>query len=198
MEVQIKKSDRRVKRSLRLLKQAFIELLQERGFAATSIQDITDRAEVNRGTFYAHFPDKYALLDVIVREQFQQYLASKLPPTARWDRNNLRSLILAVLIYSREASFCPPREMIDPLVRRAMQDELAELLLQWLKQVPVTKTAWRVPIEIMASMISCAILGTVARWCREERALSAEQMTNHILTVITEGVTHLPPDGLPE
>jgi AcrR family transcriptional regulator len=119
MEIQIKSADRRVKRSLRLLKQAFIELLQERGFAATSIQDITDRAEVNRGTFYAHFPDKYALLDVIVREQFQHYLTSKLPPTARWDRNNLRLLIQAVLVYSREASFCPPRETIDPLVRRA-------------------------------------------------------------------------------
>jgi len=198
MEIQIKPSDRRVKRSLRLLKQAFIELLQERGFAATSIQDITDHAEVNRGTFYAHFPDKYALLDVIVREQFQHYLTNKLPPTARWDRNNLRLLIQAVLMYSREMSYCSPKEAIGLLVKRAVQEEIAELLLRWLKRAPATKTAWRVPVEIMASMISWAIFGAAAEWCQGEKKLSVEQMTDHILTMITEGAARLTPDGLPE
>lgn len=198
IETRIKPSDRRVKRSLRLLKQAFLELLQERGFAAISIQDITDRAEVNRGTFYAHFPDKYALLDVIVREQFQRYLASKLPPTASWDRNNLRLLIQAALLYSKETSYCTPKETIVLLVRKAIQEELAELILRWLKQIPVPKNAWRVPIEVMASMISWSIFGAGADWCLNEKTPSLEQMTNHILTMITEGAARLTPNGLPE
>ena len=52
--------DPRVKRTRKLLQQAFLELFQEKGFASISIQDITERATVNRATFYAHFPDKYA------------------------------------------------------------------------------------------------------------------------------------------
>src|SRR5207245_2778046 len=63
MVTQAKGVDPRVKRTRKLLQQAFIELFQEKGFAAISIQDITERATVNRATFYAHFPDKYALLD---------------------------------------------------------------------------------------------------------------------------------------
>lgn len=53
--------DPRVKRTRKLLQQAFLELFQEKGFAAISIQDITERATANRATFYAHFQDNYAL-----------------------------------------------------------------------------------------------------------------------------------------
>jgi AcrR family transcriptional regulator len=56
------------------LEQAFLELLEEKGFQSVTVQDITDRATVNRATFYAHFEDKYALFDHIVRETFQQTL----------------------------------------------------------------------------------------------------------------------------
>jgi AcrR family transcriptional regulator len=52
--------DRRVQRTHQLLRQAAIETMKEKGFVAMTIQDIADRANVNRGTFYAHYPDKYA------------------------------------------------------------------------------------------------------------------------------------------
>ncbi len=71
MVTAVKGVDPRVKRTRKLLQQAFLELFQEKGFAAISIQDITERATVNRATFYAHFQDKYALLDSIIREQCQ-------------------------------------------------------------------------------------------------------------------------------
>ena len=57
------KVDPRVKRTRQSLEQAFVDLLHEKGFQAITVQDITQRAGLNRATFYAHFPDKYALLD---------------------------------------------------------------------------------------------------------------------------------------
>ena len=78
MATEVKNVDPRVKRTRKLLQQAFMELFQEKGFSTISIQDITDRATVNRATFYAHFPDKYALLDSIMRDQFQNVVASQL------------------------------------------------------------------------------------------------------------------------
>jgi AcrR family transcriptional regulator len=89
--------DRRIQRTRQVLQQAFMEVVQEKGFAATRIQDITERANVNRGTFYIHFEDKYRLLDIVIREQFRQQLASRLPPGPRWDRRTLHLLIQAVL-----------------------------------------------------------------------------------------------------
>src|SRR6478752_4286669 len=65
-------ADRRVRRTERLLKQAFRELVAEKGFAAVTVRYIAERADVNRGTFYAHFPDKYALLDLAIREKLRK------------------------------------------------------------------------------------------------------------------------------
>lgn len=51
-------TDRRVQRSRTLLQQALIDLIQERSYADITIQDIVDRANVGRTTFYLHFTSK--------------------------------------------------------------------------------------------------------------------------------------------
>jgi AcrR family transcriptional regulator len=50
--------DRRVKKTLQLLQNALIELIPEKGYDAVTIQEILDRADVGRSTFYAHFENK--------------------------------------------------------------------------------------------------------------------------------------------
>ncbi|GJF21088.1 MULTISPECIES: helix-turn-helix domain-containing protein [Streptomyces] len=50
--------DRRTRRSRRALGAALVELVLERGFTALTVEDITERADVARATFYAHFRDK--------------------------------------------------------------------------------------------------------------------------------------------
>lgn len=57
-----KTSDRRVQRTRRTLRQALIALLLERGWDAVSVQDVCERADVGRSTFYTHFADKEELL----------------------------------------------------------------------------------------------------------------------------------------
>ncbi|GCE29255.1 hypothetical protein KDA_47390 [Dictyobacter alpinus] len=69
-----KNVDLRAQRTRQLLWQAFLDIMQEKGFTAMSIQEITERANVHRGTFYAHFADKYALLEAILREEFRDVL----------------------------------------------------------------------------------------------------------------------------
>src|SRR5438045_9107191 len=54
--------DRRIQRTQALLKTALMSLIQEKGFEALSVQDIIDRANVGRATFYAHFDNKEDLL----------------------------------------------------------------------------------------------------------------------------------------
>ena len=136
MERVEKSVDPRVKRTRKLLQQAFLELFEQKSFSTISIQDITERATVNRATFYAHFADKYELLDSIIREQFQQAVASKLPLSPNWGARSLRLLIEAVFDYLNGFhSHCKPANtQFHPLIERAVQQELAELLLGWLKQ----------------------------------------------------------------
>lgn len=60
--------DRRITRSKRALRAALIELMEERGFDGFSVNDLCERADLNRGTFYNHFHDKEALLATLEDE----------------------------------------------------------------------------------------------------------------------------------
>ena len=57
-----KRTDRRVLRTRRLLREALIDLILQRGWDAVTVLDVCHRADVGRSTFYAHFGDKEDLL----------------------------------------------------------------------------------------------------------------------------------------
>jgi len=57
-----RKDDRRVQRTQQLLRTAVVSLIEENGFESLTVQDIIDRANVGRATFYAHFDNKEDLL----------------------------------------------------------------------------------------------------------------------------------------
>ncbi len=170
--------DRRIQRAHQVLQQAFKDVVQEKGltstgirgiekgFLAMSIQDITERANVNRGTFYLHFADKYMLVDTIIREQFHQMLASELPPAPRWDRRTLH-LLIQVILDSFEHKYRHQHHsslVLAPLLERATHEELTKLLFTWLKQKRSVETREPVPLETIASIVSWALLGAAIQW----------------------------------
>lgn len=57
-----KKPDRRVQRTRKLLHEALLSLIRERKYETITVQDILDRADIGRSTFYMHFRDKDELL----------------------------------------------------------------------------------------------------------------------------------------
>lgn len=199
MSISAKSVDPRVKRTRQLLQKAFLELFLERGIASISIQDIAERATVNRATFYAHFPDKYALLDSIIREQFQRVVAEYLPSAPTWGMQSLRALVRATFGFLGEFHHhCKPGDMqFDPLMERAIQQELARVLLNWLKQAKVAGMRQGVRLELIAAVVSWAIFGPAVQWGRNERTPSVDEMTSQVMLVITEGLSHLAPGFLP-
>ncbi|MBZ0279264.1 MAG: TetR/AcrR family transcriptional regulator [Anaerolineae bacterium] len=66
----INRFERRKQRTRDQLKQAAITLILEKGFDEVSVQDITDSADLGRGTFYVHFNDKEDIVWTAVREGF--------------------------------------------------------------------------------------------------------------------------------
>lgn len=63
-----KKEYRNSVRSRRLIRQAFLELLKEMEFEKITVTDISNRADLNRSTFYAHYPDIYGIVEEIQEE----------------------------------------------------------------------------------------------------------------------------------
>lgn len=62
------KVDRRVVKSQEAIKKAILELIAEKNFDDITIRDIADKANVNRGTIYLHYMDKFDLLEKIIEE----------------------------------------------------------------------------------------------------------------------------------
>lgn len=67
-----RKENRSSRRSRRLIRQAFLELLEEREFSKITIIDIVERADLNRSTFYAHYPDIFGIVDEMQNEILQR------------------------------------------------------------------------------------------------------------------------------
>ncbi len=86
-EVKDNRFERRKQRTRQALQQAAIELILEKGYDAVQIQDITDRADLGRGTFYVHYDSKEDILwqtlqeeyDALHREILERYAEEQSP-----------------------------------------------------------------------------------------------------------------------
>jgi AcrR family transcriptional regulator len=191
MVAQVNEADPRVKRTRQLLQQAFVELMAEKGFRSLSVQDIAERATVNRATFYAHFEDKYALVESYIREGFQQMLAGRLPAAAPFTLDNLHRLIRTVFEYLAQVYDGQCRSgdrQIEPLFEATIQGELYQFILNWLEQTPPPDSQCRTAVETAAITMSWAIFGAGLHWSRSPRKSSAEEMANQVMAVLTGGL----------
>src|SRR5262245_66286987 len=66
----------RLRRTQKLLRDALVELIDERGFDAITIGELTDRAMVSRAAFYRNYQDKYDLVEQIFEEAMSDLLAA--------------------------------------------------------------------------------------------------------------------------
>jgi AcrR family transcriptional regulator len=197
---QVNAQDPRVKRTRKLLQQTLMELMGEQSFDSITVQDIATRSTLNRATFYAHFEDKYDLLDSIVREGVEEALAAAVRADAPLSAQMLRALCRTVCVsLAQVQDHCGPRHrQFDPLLERAVQEVLHRVLVRALRQVPATAlpggardvASWDVAalVETVAGMLSWALFGTASQWSRGPRTESADEVAAQVVTVLTEGL----------
>ena len=68
--------DRRITRTRQVIYKTFITLISEKEFSQISIKDITNQANISRSTFYAHYQDKYDLLDKTIQIKLSELTES--------------------------------------------------------------------------------------------------------------------------
>ena len=175
------KLDPRVKRTRNLILRAFEQLLGEKGFESISVQDVTDKAEINRATFYAHFPDKYALLDYSIKHMFMQEIEKRTLDACHYTPDNLRNLIFAVCEFlARVHSDCAqPRQQFEALAETTIKKQIFGLLSYWLSQSKV-----KIAIDIPATVATWAIYGLASHYSHLKKRPALENFVDEALPLV--------------
>ncbi len=172
------KLDPRVKRTRQMIEQAFMSIINEKGFQAVTVQDITEQAGINRATFYAHFKDKYVLLDYSIRQGFLQEIDKRMLNACHFSMDNLRNLIMAVCEYIKNInSHCkPPQNQFESLVEGQVKAVLYELILNWLEKVKID-----IDPETAATAASWAVYGLALQWSHSKSPKPVDEFAEEVL-----------------
>lgn len=187
------KVDRRIVRTRQLLRGALLTLIRERGFDALTVQDIADRATLNRATFYLHYADKYDLLTQIVRETLDEVAALRPPLNPQnpdqADPERLQQFFIGLFTHvMANAEFY--RVMISPGgvagVTSEIHDSMFRVGMRWLNRAGVK--SWRIPPDVIISALSGAYIGMV-RWAVNQPTLpSPELMAMRFMNLVVPGI----------
>jgi AcrR family transcriptional regulator len=175
------KLDPRVKRTRSLILGAFEQLLAEKNFESISVQDVTDKAQINRATFYAHFPDKYALLNYSISDKFMREIEKRTLNACHYTPDNLRNLILAVCEFlSNIHNECAqPHQQFESLVETQIKQQIFDLLSYWLKQVNS-----KISTDIPATVATWAIYGLASHYSHMKKRPVLEKFVEEALPLV--------------
>ncbi len=172
---------RRRQQTRRLLIQTTVALVLEKGYDATSIQDVTDRADLGRGTFYIHFKDKEdvvwsAIQDLILEmeEQAHRQFKEHVPPQVEYYallnifRHSQQNRDLYRVVFGSKGSAA---------LTGRVQDLLAQIFLTDIRERRGSQDSGReVPDVIVAQMMTGLVTRLVTWWLETPNEYSAEQM----------------------
>lgn len=172
------KTDRRVQRMRALLQQALIELIGERGYEALTIQDMVDRANVGRTTFYLHYSSKDDVFmschEAIVSEfhSFQpgsraEPLSPEAPPgmTAAY-RHLLEARALLSPIFQGKDS---------PQILRRIRDRSAQEIKASLRAA-FAEADGAIPFDVLAHYLAGAQIALVQWWLERRQPHTPETL----------------------
>jgi AcrR family transcriptional regulator len=175
--------DPRIRRTRLLLQDALVRLLQKKGFDEISVHDIAEEATINRATFYAHYPDKYALLECMTASRFFALLEER---GAKFDgacAGALKTIVLGVCDYLAQmrAVNCEKHRQTEPHMESAMIAVIGKMLSDGLRAHGDVN---RSP-DMLAASASWAIFGAAKQWASVPDRVPAEQVAGEIVELVS-------------
>jgi AcrR family transcriptional regulator len=169
------KQDRRFKRSRKLLGDALLDLMQEKRFIDITVQDIIDRADIGRTTFYAHYQDKEDLLISSLEEILVSFIHHV-------DRDIGGQELLSMVDFFYQVKQHPSLykalvsgQGIDVLFNKG-QAMISQKIEQHLLQIPTSGQNLSIPIPLVANYLAGSFLILLKWWIEHKLVYSPEQM----------------------
>lgn len=183
-------TDRRVRRTKKRIRRALIELMNEKEFGAITVQDIAERADINRGTFYLHYQDKYDLFERSVDDMLEE-LAKAVGPTEDEKRSMTQAypekqVIRLFSHFRMHRDFY--KTMFGDNARTYFNNRFTEMLYKQFSQAFEALKLTPRPVnglnkEIVSHYVLFAHLGVLVNWLDQDTPYSPEYMAKQLESI---------------
>ncbi|WP_217595185.1 TetR/AcrR family transcriptional regulator [Cohnella sp. GbtcB17] len=189
------RTDPRVLRTRQLILDAFYALVPNKDIKDITIGDITKRATINRATFYAHYADKYELMEDALSQMFKESLMQKLSCHAELNRETLRGIIVTLCEFHENFSRQCERsyEAMSPYIENKLITLLKGVFQQLLIQKAYLDDA---EAQKMSAMLSWIAYGLTRDWKAEGRKVPPERLAEQACATLSAAMREIDGIGL--
>lgn len=199
------KVDRRILRTRHALRSALLELIKEKSFDSLSVEEITERANLGRATFYLHYKDKEDLL----LEEFREIANNRVQvlseiPVLLWKSNqgqtelvDNRTPLMPLLLVFEHAS--QNADLYRILLRgessQRIIEQIREIIVKSINEIVRTRMQSEppprppeVPVEMLAAYFSGALMSTLNWWLEQPVPMRPDEMARNFQHLFFPGV----------
>lgn len=188
-----KKVDRRILRTKASLTAALLDLMQEINFGDITIKDITDRANMNRATFYLHYGTKEELLITSLESRFDELVQSiesgltNTPDNPIWSDDTYDRLVfehvaehidLYKVILDQNGMGSIIHRIIDYIAAVGLRNTLESIN----PNAPID-----IPHEIVSRHVAGSMFAIIVWWVRNDMPYSSAEMANMCHRLVSFG-----------
>ncbi|MCM3699628.1 TetR/AcrR family transcriptional regulator [Paenibacillus macerans] len=191
-------TDLRIIRTKQSIRDALVELLDEKGFEGITVKDITTRAKINRSTFYTHYLDKFDLMTKCQEEiMYELSRIVKLAFPSVIGEITTKSQTLSAFIYAvplfeylnenRKFLKAALSSKGDLSFQTKLKDFIWKTLFENNSGMLLNEKDLLVPAHYLSSYISSAFIGVVQQWLNNDCKESPEVMARILSTITMNG-----------
>ena len=190
--------DRRVRRTRQALQDALISLILEEGYDSVTIEEITDRADLGRTTFYLHFRDKEELLvhaiDSIAEDFIEKHAAlldsdfTAEKATQKLKVNLDERILYHIFEHARENA-----DLYKVMLRGEGSIKATERMRVLISQEAIKRfpkengVKLKVPLDLFGSLFAGALIEAVTWWLENDQPYDVRSMVEYFQQLFIYG-----------
>ncbi|GIO38488.1 TetR family transcriptional regulator [Paenibacillus antibioticophila] len=195
-----KKTDLRILRTIQSIRKAFYELIPEKGYEAITVQDIADRAMINRNTFYLHYQNKPDLLDTCMSELLSELKEAVVlcPISMSPFSLSLLETVMQTVLEQISLNMTFYRSMLIEENRiypfqAKMENIIKDKLMEGWKPAQ-ENSVLAISKELLIEYLGSAFMGIVIWWVKNDKPLPADEVSSQFSRIVAYG--HLRTAGI--
>lgn len=183
----IKMEDLRKTRTLKLLKEALLEVMTKKSFEEIKINDICNVAMVHRTTFYSHFDDKYDLLEYCIKEAEKEITEKMEPENYTSIQEFYTNMIMALVCYiegNKEKFKAMLIKNDNTSFYKMFNSTCVLYIYKMLQKEEKSGVKHEVPINLVAEFYAGAVISSVTYWIKDSSGMTSQELCDHLIKLI--------------